>query len=158
MKTITAIVETPKGSGFKYDHDAGMNGYRLKKTLPSGMFFPFDFGFIPGTKGEDGDPLDIIIISEATTFPGCIMECRIVGVIEATQQEQGKKAVRNDRFIGIAEASVLFSHISSPKDLPVLTELETFFINYNEAEGKAFTVTAIHGPKKAKKMIINGKE
>ena len=64
MQTITAIVETPKDSNAKYNYDAQYNGFKLKKLLPAGMVFPFDFGFIPGTKGEDGDALDIVIISE----------------------------------------------------------------------------------------------
>ena len=64
MQTLTAIVETPKGSAQKYDYDPKNKWFKLKKIMPAGMVFPFDFGFIPDTKGEDGDPLDIIIISE----------------------------------------------------------------------------------------------
>lgn len=83
MQLITAIVETPKGNAQKYDYDAESKWFKLKKILPAGMVFPFDFGFIPVTKGGDGDPLDIIIISEFKSFPGCAMECRIIGAITA---------------------------------------------------------------------------
>src|SRR5690348_5029710 len=114
---MNIIVETPKGSTCKYDYDPDMRLFKLKKILPAGMVFPFDFGFIPGTKGEDGDPLDAIIISELKTFPGCIMECRITGGITAKQTEKGK-TVRNDRFIAIPEVSQLFSNIQELKDLP----------------------------------------
>ena len=139
MQTITAIVETPKGSAQKYDYDPDNKGFKLKKMIPAGMVFPFDFGFIPGTLGEDGDPLDIVIISEFQSFPGCIMDCRIIGGITAEQTEKGK-TVRNDRFIAIPVVSQMFAKVKTIKDLPrdLIKQLETFFINYNELEGKKF--------------------
>ena len=139
MQTITVVVETPKGSAQKYDYDPDNKGFKLKKIMPAGMVFPFDFGFIPHTLGEDGDPLDIIIISEFQSFPGCIMDCRIIGGITAEQTEKGK-TIRNDRFISIPEVSQMFAHVKEIKDIPrdVINQLETFFINYNELEGKKF--------------------
>ena len=108
MKTITAIVETPRGSAQKYDYDPKNKWFELSKIMPAGMVFPFDFGFIPNTKGEDGDPLDIIIISELKSFPGCVMKCRIIGAITAEQTEKGE-TVRNDRFLAVPEVSQIFS-------------------------------------------------
>lgn len=139
MQTITAMVETPKDSAQKYDYDEKNKWFELKKMLPSGMVFPFDFGFIPGTKGEDGDPLDIVIISEFKSFPGCAMQCRIIGAITAHQTEKNK-TIRNDRFIGIPVASHLFAGIQSIHDLPgdVIQQLNNFFINYNQQEGRKF--------------------
>ena len=139
MNIITAIVETPKGSAQKYDYDEKTHWFKLKKILPAGMVFPFDFGFIPGTKGEDGDPLDIIIISEIKSFPGCVMDCRIIGAITAEQTEKGK-TVRNDRFLAIPEVSAMFAKVKSIKDLPedVVEEIEKFFMNYNELADKRF--------------------
>src|SRR5437762_12327764 len=128
---ITVIIETPKGSAQKYNYDAKNKWFKLKKVLPEGMVFPFDFGFIPGTKGGDGDPLDVIIISELKSFPGCVMDCRIIGGITAEQTEKGK-TVRNDRFLAIPEVSELFAKVKSIEDLPkdVIRQIETFFINY----------------------------
>ena len=139
MQIVTVIVETPKGSAEKYNYDSENKWFRLKKILPAGMVFPFDFGFVPGTKGDDGDPLDVLIISEFKSFPGCAMDCRIIGGITASQTEKGR-TVRNDRFIVIPEASQLFSNIKTIKDIPpeLIKQLETFFINYNELEGKKF--------------------
>src|SRR4030095_6369393 len=117
MQTIEIIVETPKGSAQKYDYDPENQWFKLKKVMPAGMVFPFDFGFIPGTKGEDGDPLDIIVISELKSFPGCCMECRVIGGITAEQTEKGK-TVRNDRFLAVPETSQLFAEIRSIEDLP----------------------------------------
>src|ERR1051325_6834357 len=98
--SITAIVETPRGSAQKYDYDKKKKWFKLKKMMPAGMVFPFDFGFIPGTKGGDGDPLDVVIISELKSFPGCCMDCNVIGGFKATQTENGK-TVRNDRFFVI---------------------------------------------------------
>jgi inorganic pyrophosphatase len=154
MQTIEVIVETPKGSAQKYDYDPENQWFKLKKVMPAGMVFPFDFGFIPGTKGEDGDPLDIIVISELKSFPGCCMECRVIGGITAEQTEKGK-TVRNDRFLAVPEASQLFSKIKSIEDLPeeVIDQLEKFFINYNEEEGKKFTPLKRIDAKKAYDLI-----
>ena len=155
MKTITAIVETPKGSAQKYDYDEKNKWFELKKIMPAGMVFPFDFGFIPGTKGEDGDPLDIIIISELKSFPGCAMKCRVIGGICANQTEKNNKTVRNDRFLAIPEASHLFAEVKSIDDLPkdVIEQLENFFINYNEEAGKKFEPLKNIDAKEAYKLI-----
>jgi inorganic pyrophosphatase len=154
MQTITAIVETPKGSAQKYNYDAENKWFKLKKIMPAGMVFPFDFGFIPGTKGDDGDPLDVIIISEFKSFPGCVMDCRVIGGITAKQTEKNK-TVRNDRFILIPEASQLFSNMKAIKDLPreLINQLETFFINYNELEGKKFNPLKRINAQQALKII-----
>ena len=68
---MNCIVETPKGYGVKYNYDPKLGCMELAKMLPAGLVFPFDLGYIPGTKGEDGDPLDVIILSEVPAFPGC---------------------------------------------------------------------------------------
>ncbi len=158
MQTITAIVETPKGSAQKYDYDPENKWFKLKKVMPAGMVFPFDFGFIPNTKGEDGDPLDIIIISELKSFPGCVMDCRIIGAITANQTEVGK-TVRNDRFIGIPEASQMFADIQEIKELPadIINQTQTFFINYNEIEGKKFKPLKKINATQALKLITKNK-
>lgn len=157
MKTITAIVETPKGSAQKYKYDPGRNWFKLSKILPAGMVFPFDFGFIPDTKGEDGDPLDIIIISELRSFPGCMMDCRIIGAITATQSEKGK-AIRNDRYIGIPDVSDLFANIQKMEDLPraTLEQVERFFENYNEMTNKKFKPIKRIDSKEAMRLMQQG--
>ena len=154
MQTLTAIVETPKGSAQKYNYDPKNKWFKLKKIMPAGMVFPFDFGFIPRTKGEDGDPLDIILISELHSFPGCVMDCRIIGAITAEQTEKGK-TVRNDRFLAIPEVSQLFEEVKSIEDLPedIIKQIETFFINYNELADKNFNPLKRINAKKALKLI-----
>lgn len=140
--TVTAMIETPKGSNQKFDYDPDEKRFKLSKILPAGMAFPFDFGMIPGTGGEDGDPLDIIVISEGFAFPGCLVDCRIIGALQAEQTERNGHKVRNDRFIGIPEVSHLFSEIKTLEELPekITSEVEAFFKNYNEQAGKKFKV------------------
>jgi len=137
---ITAIVETPKGVGIKYDFDPKLGCIKLKKVMPAGLVFPFDFGFIPGTTGGDGDPLDIMVISEFATFPGCALDCRIIGGIKAEQQERDGNRMRNDRLIAVAEVSRQYAAVENLSDLPtsLLDELEHFFRDYNEQAGKLF--------------------
>jgi len=142
MKPITAIIETPKGSAYKYDYDEKLKCIKLNKVLPAGLIFPYDFGFITGTKGEDGDPLDIMVISEITCFPGCAMDCRIIGAIKVEQTERDGKSMRNDRYFAVPVVSHTFKAINDIDQLPdgLLDELITFFKTYNDQAGKKFKV------------------
>jgi inorganic pyrophosphatase len=152
---ITVVVETPKGSAEKYAYDGGTGFFLMKKILPSGMVFPYDFGFIAGTKGEDGDPLDIIVFSEFHSFPGVSMKCRILGAIKARQGRRGKKKTENDRYIGIPVVSVVYRDLTNWKKVPLklIEELEDFFSNYNKVEKKVFKVLGFVNAKKALKRI-----
>src|SRR3954469_10958899 len=102
---LRVVVETPKGSRNKYAYDPELKVMTLKKTLPEGMVFPFDFGFVPCTKGEDGDPVDILLLMDAPACPGCVVECRLIGLIEAEQIEDGSKE-RNNRLVAVATSSL----------------------------------------------------
>src|SRR5437588_6840231 len=87
---IQVIIETPKGSRNKYAFDPEQRVFMLKKVLPEGMVFPHDFGFIPSTEADDGDPVDVLILMDEPAFPGCVLKARLVGVIEGEQTEDGK--------------------------------------------------------------------
>src|ERR1041385_5288154 len=96
-----AIIETPKGFRNKFDYDPDSDLFMLGGLLPEGMMFPFDFGFIPSTLGEDGDPLDIMVLMDAPAHVGCLIEVRIIGIINAEQTDDGKTE-SNDRLLGVA--------------------------------------------------------
>src|ERR1700739_990480 len=96
--TCRAIIETPKGSRNKFDYDPEAQLFMLGGLLPEGMMFPFDFGFIPSTRGEDGDPLDILVLMDAPAHVGCLIDVHIIGIIEAAQTKKGKTE-RNDRLL-----------------------------------------------------------
>lgn len=140
-KDVNVIVETPRHGGNKYVFDQATSLFKLKKILPLGMVFPFHFGFIPGTQAEDGDPLDALVLMDEPAYPGCLIECRVIGTIEAQQTSKGK-TVRNDRVITAAKESSRYSEIFSFSDLDkkMLKELAGFFKNYNQLEGKIFKI------------------
>src|SRR5690348_2330733 len=100
-KTQQVIIETPRNSRNKYKFNKKTGRIKLSKVMPEGMVFPYDFGFIPGTHAEGGDALDVLLLSDEPMFPGCEVECRLLGVIEAKQKEQGKES-RNDRIVAVA--------------------------------------------------------
>jgi inorganic pyrophosphatase len=157
QKTVTAMIECPKGYNQKFDFDPKETRFKLSKILPAGLVFPFDFGMIPGTKGEDGDPLDIIVVSESGTFPGCLVDCRIIGALKAEQTERDGNTMRNDRFIGIPDVSQLFADIQTLEQLPdtIVNQLEAFFKNYNEQAGKHFRVTERLSAKQAGQLLTS---
>jgi inorganic pyrophosphatase len=160
MESITAIIESPKGSGHKYDYEPESKCFKLMKVLPAGLVFPFDFGFITGTKGEDGDPLDVIVISEIKSFPGCCMDCRVIGSIKAEQTEENGEKVRNDRHLAVPEVSQLFEDVDSIDHLPegIISQIEYFFMNYNEQAGKKFEVLERLGPQEAYQVITGSRK
>src|SRR5271166_1679731 len=146
--TCRAIIETPKGSRNKFDYDPDSKLFMLGGLLPEGMMFPFDFGFIPSTLGEDGDPLDILVLMDAPAHVGCLIEVRIIGIIEARQTEDGKSE-SNDRLLGVAIHSYDHDDLESIDDLSktLMDQVEAFFISYNKQRGKKFKVTGTGGPK-----------
>jgi inorganic pyrophosphatase len=157
QSTCRAIIETPKGSRNKFAYDPASNLFELRGLLPAGMMFPFDFGFIPSTLGEDGDPLDIMVLMDAPTHVGCLVEVRIIGIIEAKQTEEGKTE-RNDRLLGIAVHSYNYENWNSITDVSgrLLSQAEEFFVSYNKQRGKRFRITGTHGSKKAMKSLKAG--
>src|SRR6266404_1320724 len=136
---LQVIVETPKGSRNKFSFDVDQEIFSLKKVLPAGMAFPHDFGFLPQTRADDGDPIDVLLLMDEPAFPGCAVRARLVGIIQG-QQVKGTKKVRNDRVLAVAEANHMYANIRKLKDLPsqFLHELEDFFVNYHDLEGKKY--------------------
>jgi inorganic pyrophosphatase len=154
---IQVVIETPKGSRNKYDFDSEEKVFRLKKVLPAGMTFPYDFGFIPRTLAEDGDPVDVLVLMDEPAFPGCVLKCRLIGVIEG-EQGDGKDKERNDRVVAVEKDNHSFADIEHLDDLgkEFLRELEQFFVNYHSLTGEQFRVIDSKGPKQAKKRIEEG--
>src|SRR5262249_44333205 len=115
-KLLDVVVETPRGYRNKFVFDLRKHAFRLKNVLPSGLSFPYDFGFVPNTKAADGDPVDVLILMDESAFPGCIVTTRLIGVLEAKQTEQGK-SIRNDRLIAVAEPAHDYGNLRTIKDL-----------------------------------------
>src|SRR6202162_618242 len=105
---IQVIIETPKGSRNKYAFDPEQKVFELKKVLPAGMAFPYDFGFIPSTRAEDGDPTDVLVLMDEPAFPGCLLKCRIMGIIQGEQGDKKDKE-RNDRIVTVEKENHSFA-------------------------------------------------
>jgi inorganic pyrophosphatase len=151
---LNVVVDTPKGSRNKYKYDEKAQVWRLSKMLPLGASFPFDFGFIPSTKGEDGDPVDVLVLNEEPAFAGCVLPAVLVGIIEAEQTEKGK-TVRNDRLIAVIETPLNPPPVHSLEEIGEqrLAEIEHFFVAYNEMEGRTFKVLRRRGAKEAEAKL-----
>jgi inorganic pyrophosphatase len=151
---LNVVVETVKGSRNKVAFDADVRIFRLKRVLPEGMSFPYDFGFVPGSRGEDGDPLDVLLLMDEPAFPGCLVPARLLGVIEGEQTE-GRKKFRNDRLIAVAADNHTHSDIRDISHLntKMLEEIEAFFTNYHALSGTRFKALGRKGPKPAWKLV-----
>jgi|ERR1700741_1940436 len=102
---VRVVIETPMGSRQKIDYDARRRCFFVKRRMPLGVAYPFHFGFLPSTHGEDGDPLDAIVLHDQSAFPGLVLNCRIIGALKLSQTEEGK-TVRNDRFMAVPQTEV----------------------------------------------------
>jgi inorganic pyrophosphatase len=151
---LQVIVETPAGSRNKFAFDPDQSIFALKKVLPAGMVFPYDFGFLPQTKAPDGDPIDVLLLMDEPAFPGIIVKARLIGVIEGEQLD-GKKKIRNDRLVAVAEANHMYANVRKLKDLPDkwVTELQDFFVNYHGLEGKKYKLLGCKGEAAAMSLI-----
>lgn len=152
---IHVIIETPKGGHCKYAFDPETELFMLKKTLPAGMAFPMDFGFIPGTKADDGDPVDVLVLTEYSLAIGCLLECRVIGVIQAEQQDKGKAPQRNDRIVAIPLVSHDYETIQKIEDMGQdrLNDITHFFEHYRAMSGSVFKPLGNKGPNQAIRWI-----
>lgn len=153
---LNVVIETPRGSRnkFKFDPDSGV--FRLHKVLPAGMMFPFDFGYVPGTLAQDGDPLDVLVLLDEPVFCGCVVTARPIGILEAEQTDPGDpKKERNDRLIAVAANAPDQEVQRSLSDLPevLLDQIGRFFAFYHQQEGGSFEPIGQRGPKKAIAMV-----
>jgi inorganic pyrophosphatase len=144
--TVEAVVEIPKGSRNKYEVDHATGIIRLDRVLFASIHYPTDYGFIPGTEAGNGDPLDVLILVEEPTFPGCHIMIRLLGVLHM-HDEHGP----DDKLLGIPVGEPRFEGIDDLGVLPRhrLVEIEHFFATYKQLEGKTSVVTGWSGRKAA---------
>jgi inorganic pyrophosphatase len=156
---VNVVIDTPKGSCCKYKYDEKTGIFRLSKLLPLGAVFPYDFGFVPSTRGEDGDPLDVLVLLDEAVPVGCVLPVLLIGVLEAKQTDKDRHTVRNDRLIGVVETPYNPPEIRSLNELDRqrLDEIEHFFVSYNEQEGQQFRPIGRHGPSVAGKLLEKGR-
>ncbi len=153
---VYAVVETPRGSRAKLKFDVKLGIFTLAKPLLAGLTYPYDWGFIPSTKGEDGDPLDVLIIHDAATYPGLVLRCKPIGVLEVAQSKKGEEE-RNDRIFAVPDRAPFEGDLKDVRHLPrrAIEELEKFFEATDALERKTLTFKGWHGPARATKTIRN---
>jgi len=151
---VDVIIETPKGSRNKIKYEPSTRKFKLSKVMPEGMIFPYDFGFVPSTEAEDGDPLDVLVLTDDPLFPGCLVECTVIGALKAEQKEEGHRN-RNDRLIAVANQSLLYSETRTLKDLnpKVLEQIEAFFVNYQKVRKIEVKILGHADPTEARRIL-----
>ena len=152
---MRAIIEIPKNSTNKYEYNAELGVFRLDRALYSPMHYPGDYGFVPGTLGEDGDPLDVLILVDEPSFTGCLMEVRPVGLLHMVDQHQKDQKIlavpnHNPRFDSIHTMDQVFPHTRR--------EIEYFFSIYKDLQGAKTEMKGWNGPPEARKMITRSRE
>jgi inorganic pyrophosphatase len=151
---LHVVVETPRGARAKLKYEPELKSFVLSKSLLLGLTYPYDWGFIPSTSADDGDPIDVMVIHDAATSPGLLMRCKIIGVLETLQKQKGKE-IRNDRVFAVPQKSHRGRDIDEVRDLApeTRTELEKFFVATDELEAKQLTFLGWAGAKQAHRFV-----
>jgi inorganic pyrophosphatase len=152
---VHVVVETTRGSAAKLEYNPDLEVFTLSKALILGLTYPYDWGFVPSTKGEDGDPIDALVLHDTATAPGLVLKCKIIGVLEVLQSEKGRKPIRNDRLIAVPRDSHREKADKDARDLPtpMRQEIEKFFVATDELESKELKFLGWKGPKAGERLI-----
>jgi inorganic pyrophosphatase len=136
---VHVVIDTAKGSRNKVKWDPRLGVFKLSHVLSPGAVFPCDFGFGPGKRAPDGDAVDVLVLTDAPLFTGCLLVARLVGGLEAEQTQDGA-TFRNDRLLAVASASTQHELVREMDDLPpdFMEQIEQFFIGYNKLRGRVF--------------------
>jgi inorganic pyrophosphatase len=154
-KFVNSVIEIPAGESNKYEYDKKLDIFRLDRNLHSPVHYPGDYGFIPQTLSQDGDPLDVLVLVDAPTFTGCLVEVRVIGMLQMIDQGAVDEKVlgvarNNPRFAEIKDYSEVWSH--------QLLEISHFFSTYKDLEGKRAIVQGWHNAEAARKTVMDSHE
>ena len=151
---VHVVVETPRGSRAKLTYDPDLKVFTLSKSLMVGLTYPHDWGFVPSTTAEDGDPVDVLVIHDAATFPGLVMKCKVIGLLEVMESKKSGKQ-RNDRIMAVPVNSHSEQGLRDVRQLSkqVRQELEKFFVATAELQAKTLECLGWRGPKHAMRLI-----
>jgi inorganic pyrophosphatase len=155
-KAFRVVVESPRGSSMKLKYDRELGVITLSRPLPTGVLYPHDWGFVPGTTASDGDPVDAMILSDGATAPGVVVTCRALGVLEIDQKRRaGDGRERNDRIIAVPQSARRFDALPDVFALSERTreELAAFFVQVTAFEGKDVKILEWKGPSHAMALI-----
>ena len=147
---VDVVIEVPRGSAnkYEYDHEAGV--FRLDRVLYSPMHYPGDYGFLPGTYADDGDPLDAVVLTTIPTFPGCVLRARPVGYLDMTDDKG-----RDEKLLVVPADDPRFDEVRDLSDVAphIPKEIEHFFSRYKDLEGKETTMGGWHGRDEVRELV-----
>lgn len=147
---VNGIIEIPRGSRAKYEIDKESGLIKLDRVIYASMYYPLNYGFIPQTLGEDGDPLDIVVLTQVSVVPLCLIPSKVIGVMQMVDRGEA-----DEKIIAVAEQDPSVSHIDNVQDLPahLLSELRHFFENYKTLENKKVVINEFLPKEKAFEVI-----
>ena len=159
---VHVVVESPRGATNKIKYDEDLAAFTVSRPLPLGLSYPHDWGFVPGTRAEDGDPLDALVLSEGTTFPGMVLRTRPIAVVKLEQDAKPARGAgrrrreRNDRLVAVLEDAPRREG-QTLADLPerVRQEIEQFFLDSTFFEDKHARVLGWDGPRAALALVAD---
>jgi inorganic pyrophosphatase len=156
---LRVVVEAPRGCGLKLKYDPALGAFTYGRPLPLGLTYPFDFGFVPGTKADDGDPLDALVIADVASYPGVVIPCRPIGVVLVSQKGTTGKRERNDRLVVIPSAAERLKGLIGPRSLPgrMREEIEQFFLSSTFFTQKDARIQGWRGAGHAQKLVRSSK-
>ena len=152
---LNVVVETPRGATAKFKFDADSRGFVLSRELPSGLVYPYDWGFVAGTRAPDGDPLDAMVLWQSASYPGVVLPSRIIGVLAVEQRSAAGGRERNDRLFVIPAKVARMDHVATIFDVPQRErdELARFFEHVVAFEGKDLRVLGFHGADEGRRLL-----
>jgi inorganic pyrophosphatase len=151
---LWVTIEIPRGSRNKYEYDDALGRIRLDRTLHSSVVYPTDYGFVPDTLAADGDHLDVLVVVEEPTFPGCLVPARVIGLLDM-EDDKGQ----DDKVLAVPVGDPRFLGVRKLRDLPGhwLREIEAFFATYKLLEDKLVNVKGWHDADAAWKVIARSR-
>lgn len=147
---VNAIIEIPKGSRAKYEVDKESGLIKLDRVIFASMYYPLNYGFIPQTMGEDHDPLDIVVLTQVSVVPLCLIPSKVIGVMQMVDRGEA-----DDKIIAVAEDDPSVSHFNDVSDLPehLRAEVTHFFENYKTLENKKVVIDQFLSKDRAYQII-----
>jgi inorganic pyrophosphatase len=147
---VNGVIEIPKGSRAKYEVDKESGLIKLDRVIYASMYYPLNYGFIPQTLGEDNDPLDIVVLTQVSVVPLCLIPSKVIGVMQMIDRGEA-----DEKIIAVAEQDPSVSHIDNVDDLPdhLLSELRHFFENYKTLENKKVVINKFLSKEEAFSII-----